>query len=339
MPSFPDLPTEILMEIVSHYSPLIHGVPTGERFAGDTALHAESPGFIVLETVNESLVGNETLRALSQTSRIFRAIFLPVLWARFHACFTEHNGPKRKIKTRAKMLERRMKGIQKTPYIVPYIRSLSVTLTECNTDNWQPMAEFIRVLDLLTNLKDLTILSVRSQMVEVLSTSCKGKVFSSVSRLALDNNLAPIMASFPNIHTLTFIWTSCIDVLQAVKESCKQIETINHFSLSPEVVQCLRDAVPNVRRLMLWSYYGLSKLSLLEGMEALSELRINHRPLYHPYGHFNARQLQPLSQGVVAAAKRVLHTSKAVERKRLRIYEIASGGLPKETLIDVGAHL
>lgn len=35
MPSLSDLPTEILMEIVSYYLQLIHGVPTGDRFMRD----------------------------------------------------------------------------------------------------------------------------------------------------------------------------------------------------------------------------------------------------------------------------------------------------------------
>ncbi|KAJ6454106.1 hypothetical protein C8R45DRAFT_1038102 [Mycena sanguinolenta] len=285
MPSLSDLPTEILMEIVSYYLQLIHGVPTGDRFMRDNPLQADSSSFRALGGVDESFVGNETLRSLSQTSRRMRVIFLPVLWTRFHACFTQYNLPKRKIKTRPKMLERRMKGIQKTPYILRYIRSLTVTLAQCSMDNWQPMAEFIRVLDLLSNLKDLTILRVATDMVAVLSTSCRGKVFASVSRLALDNNLAPIMPCFPNIQTLTFIWPACIDVLHAVKDSCQSIHTINNFLLSPEVVECIRDVVPNVRRISLWSYNGsLEKLSLLESMEALSELRIHHRPLCRQTG-------------------------------------------------------
>ncbi|KAF7346837.1 hypothetical protein MSAN_01822900 [Mycena sanguinolenta] len=336
MPSLSDLPAEILMEIVSYYPQLIHGVPTGDRFMRDKPLQAEPSNFRALEGVDESFVGNQTLRYLSQTSRRMRDIFLPMLWARFHACFTRYNWPRRKIKTRAKMLERRMKGIQKTPYILPYIRTLTITLQECSMGNWQPMAEFIRVLDLLPNLKDLTILRVPSEMVAVLSTSCRGKVFPSVSQLALDNSLAPIMPCFPNIQTLTFIWPACIDVLVAVKDYCQSIHTINNFLLSPEVVKCLRDVIPNVKQISLWSYHGLSqdKLCLLESMEALSELRIHHRPLYT----YASQYLPPLSQEIVAAAKRVLGTSKAVGRKTLCFHELTNEGT-KETVITVGGNM
>lgn len=71
--------------------------------------------------------GDDALRALSQTCRTFRDIFLPVLWARVHVTFnlrTRSNG-----RTRAKMLERRMKGILKRPSVVPYIQSVSFFAT------------------------------------------------------------------------------------------------------------------------------------------------------------------------------------------------------------------
>jgi hypothetical protein len=105
MHSLPDLPTELLMEIIKYYPELYLDI--------DAAIRGVS---------SEQFDGNDVLRALSQTSHVLRGIFLPLLWARVHACFTARNRPKRKIRTRAKMLERRMIGIRKTPYVVPHIR-------------------------------------------------------------------------------------------------------------------------------------------------------------------------------------------------------------------------
>ncbi|KAF8177461.1 hypothetical protein K438DRAFT_2022205 [Mycena galopus ATCC 62051] len=232
MPSLSDLPTEILIEIVGYYPQLIHGVPIADRFTVQNPLNAGPDGGVRTELFD----GNNTLRALSQTSRALRGVFLPVLWARVHACFTKWNMPKGKVKRRAKMLERRMIGIQKTPYIVPYIHSLTVTLMECGMGNWQPIAQFIRVLTLLQNLRDLTVLRVPNDMVPVFDSSCRGKVFPSVQRLALDDHLAPILPSFPNIHTLTFPWSDqSANVLSSIKASCKRIHTLNHFRLSPRL--------------------------------------------------------------------------------------------------------
>ncbi|KAJ7257529.1 hypothetical protein B0H12DRAFT_470695 [Mycena haematopus] len=339
MPSLPDLPTEILMEIVSYYPPLVHGVPTHGQFIGNNPLHNDiTHSKFIYGGTNQrkgSFVGNNALRALSQTSRILRGIFLSLLWARVHACFTPWNEPKRKIKTRAKMLERRMIGIQRSPYIVPYIRSLSVTLVECGMENWRPMAEFIRVLDSLPNLKDLTILRVPLEMVAVLSISCRGKVFPSVLRLAFEDDLESIMPCFPNVQTVTFMSPPALAVLVAMKAHCQHIHTINNLPLSPLVVNCLRDTIANVGRISVWDNH-LDQLPLLEGMEALSDLRIHYRPRVS--SAINSSQPYTPSQKVVAAATRVLRTSKAVGRKTLRIYEEIDG-FPKETLIVVGGNL
>ncbi|KAJ6506606.1 hypothetical protein C8R45DRAFT_970100 [Mycena sanguinolenta] len=327
MPSLPDLPPELLIEIVGHYSPLITGVPTNDRFSGNNALHHGRYGLVEglaseLDGRKELFTGNNALRALSQTCRHFRGIFLPVLWAHAHACFTPWNWPKKRKRTRGdyKMFMRRMIGMQKTPYILPYIRSLTVTLAECVFGNKHPIAEFVRVLDLLHNLKDLTILSIPSNMVLVLSTACEGKVFPSVERLGLEHGLAPIIPCFPNIHTLTCIWRwpEPLELLLAIKAHCPHIHTINNFSLSPKVVNCLRSAVPNVRRISLWVDHW-ENLSLLEGMNALSELHIYD----HPTKPFIGDWQPPSSQDIVAAAKRVLHTSKTVEPKTLRFYEVS----------------
>ncbi|KAJ7257518.1 hypothetical protein B0H12DRAFT_470197 [Mycena haematopus] len=211
-------------------------------------------------------------------------------------------------------------------------------MVECGMENWRPMAEFIRVLDLLPNLKDLTILKVPLEMVAVLGTSCRGKVFPSVLRLAFEDDLESIMPCFPNVQTVTFIWPPALAVLVAIKAHCPLIHTTNNLPLLPPVVDCLRDTIPNVRRISVWDNHHdyLDQLPLLEGMEALSDLRIHYRPRVS--SAFDSGQPHTPSQKVVAAATRVLRTSKTVGRKTLRIYEEIDG-FPKETLIVVGGNL
>ncbi|KAJ7833274.1 hypothetical protein B0H13DRAFT_2111247 [Mycena leptocephala] len=319
MPSLPDLPTELLMEIIKYYPELYLDI--------DAAIRGVS---------SEQFDGNDVLRALSQTSHVLRGIFLPLLWARVHACFTARNRPKRKIRTRAKMLERRMIGIRKTPYVVPHIRSLSVTLSECNMGNWQPMAEFIQVLDLLPNLQDLTIVHLSSEMIPVLEVSCRGKVFPSVLKLALNDRLAPIMPCFPNVQALTYHWSTGVGILLAIRGYSHQIHTINNILLSTDVVECLRISIPNVKRISLWENITLDTLRLLEGMENLSELQIRH--------HTQARwPRSPPLDDLIAPARRVLATSKAAGRKELRIMEYEGTYMHdvfcKERVIVVGGDI
>lgn len=80
-PRSPDpIPTELLMEIIKYY-PLYYP----ELYLDiDAAIHG---------VPSEQFDGNDVLHALSQTSRVLRGIFLPLLWARVHACMLHCTEP------------------------------------------------------------------------------------------------------------------------------------------------------------------------------------------------------------------------------------------------------
>ncbi|KAJ7041484.1 hypothetical protein C8F04DRAFT_1391038 [Mycena alexandri] len=318
MPSLPDLPTELLLEMVKHYPELYLDF--------DARIHG---------VASEQFDGNDALRALSQTCRTLRRIFVPVLWAGVHACFTQRNNPEKNRERHAQMLERRMIGIQKTRHAMCYIRSLSVSLAGVNMTNWQPMAEFVRVLGVLPQLQHLTIVLVFNEIVPVLSTACQGKVFPSILSLGVDNdNLEMILPCFPNIKTLTFYpGSGCLPILRALKGSCEHVHTLNNLILFAYNIECIRDSIPNVSRISV-QQFALELLRLLENMDNLSDLRIRYRePLRVHVVH--GKPL-PLLEEVVATAKRVLLTSKATGRKELHIQEFTGDILRKETLIIVG---
>ncbi|KAJ7661968.1 hypothetical protein DFH06DRAFT_1471615 [Mycena polygramma] len=95
---------------------------------------------------------------------------------------------------------------------------LTVTMLECNMSNWKPMAEFIRVLGLLQNLQDLTILQVSSEMVPVLESSCHGKVFPWVLKLTLSDPFTTVIHSFPNVEVLAYYHNNYMTgILKAIK--------------------------------------------------------------------------------------------------------------------------
>ncbi|KAF7343973.1 hypothetical protein MVEN_01686500 [Mycena venus] len=292
MPSLPDLPTELLMEIAKYYPELYLDI--------DAIIHGMA---------SEQFAGDDALRALSQTCRTLRGIFLPRTVG-------------------ARMLERRMIGIQKTPYVMPHIRSLSVTLAECSMNNWQPMAEFVRVLGVLPKLQHLTISRIFNEMVPVLTTACQGKVFPSILSLTVDNeNLAQIIPCFPNTQTLTVHGSSCIPFLRALKGSCEYVHTLNNLALYANVIEYpgLRDSIPN------------EPMRLLENMDNLSDLRIRYRePLRF---HVVYGTPPPSLEDIIATAKRILRTSKATGRKKLHMEEFTGDILRQETLIIVGGDL
>jgi hypothetical protein len=230
MPSLLDLPTELLMEIVKSYPPLY-------AYDADALAHGVKI---------KQFYGQNALRALSQTCCTLRTIFLPALWVRVHA------GPLWVLSREGshKILERRMRGIQRTPYLVPYIQyefsrfsafqltkivssSLSVSFKECNMDNWQPIVQFIRVLRLLPNLRTLTILGLRHDMVSILAASCEGSLFPSVVTLALPDDLSSILHCFPNVQALTHVqhgssYYGGLKLIGAASH-CNQLHTFNNL--------------------------------------------------------------------------------------------------------------
>ncbi|KAK7055545.1 hypothetical protein R3P38DRAFT_2847741 [Favolaschia claudopus] len=312
MPSLPDLPTELLMEIVKQYP----------------ALYLEIDA-LICGMAAQQFTRNDIIRALSQTCRTLRNIFLPILWERVYAVFTERTR-QRKTKKRSKMLERRMIGLRKTPYIIPHIRALSVTLEECDMDNWEPMAEFIRALNVLSSLEDLAILKVPSAMLGVFRKSMEGKEFPSVQRLAVRDMLAEIIPCFPNVHTFTFEGYNSSHVESSNASQCSKIVTVKNFVPSPIV---LRLHVPNLKCLEFWRVpLNPSNLQPLEGMEALSEVRIRQYVGPSTSRSSLASTKSSSLQAFVVEARRVLQTSHAKDRKKICIEECEMGIIVKETL-------
>ncbi|KAJ7364654.1 hypothetical protein DFH08DRAFT_275781 [Mycena albidolilacea] len=238
MPSLPDLPTELLMEIVKYYPQLLSEVD------------------VCLPGVDRDQFDGNDLRALSQTCRTLRDIFLPVLWTRVHATLNARVLDKGKeMRTRTTMLERRMRGILTTPYLVPHIRSLSITFKECKKDNWQPMAVFIRVLDLLPHLQSLAILWISAESINAAfnERSWARKVYPSIVSLALPDDLAPILHCFPNVQMLTMSnWWYSGKLFSAARDRCKAIHTVNNLAVSAEAIKSLRTAIPTVQHLSIW---------------------------------------------------------------------------------------
>ncbi|KAJ7697012.1 hypothetical protein B0H17DRAFT_1130659 [Mycena rosella] len=272
MLSLPDLPTELLIEIVKYYPKLLVGI---EASLQGVPSHQFS--------------GNTTLRALSQTCRTLRSIFLPVLWERVHAGFYP---------------------------------SLTVTMEECHMENWQPMAQFLRVLQLLPNLRSLTILNAQ-MMAPVLVNAFRDEVFPSV-----------LSVCFPNVRTLTgqdsYIYMGLLEVAKDCREN---IHTVNNLCLSyPYVVEQLREITPRVKQLSIWQI-----TTVVCGRNEMRRRSIHHLSGNTAYARGHGQSLGPADpdyyipwfaysesflEDMVGAALRVLRTSRAKGRKELHIQHV-----------------
>ncbi|KAJ7096108.1 hypothetical protein C8R44DRAFT_889832 [Mycena epipterygia] len=251
MSSLTDLPTELLVHIAEYYPDLLLDI--------DVLVHGAA-GSIP-----------------------------PMLWERVHACFTSRNRHLGKIKTREKMLERRMRGTEKTPYVVPYIYSLSIIMEECDLYKWQPIHK----------PRSPTMLSTTHQRV----VHVKG--FPSVMALALSDDMAPIVHCFPNVQTLTYHYAGSNRLLNAYKGNT-QIHTINNIALSSDVAKRLHEAVPRLKCLSVWRD---DTIHLLEGLDNLSDLRIRCPSTFLP----------DALEEIITTSRQVLWSSNAQGPKELRV--------------------
>ncbi|KAF7344198.1 hypothetical protein MVEN_01710300 [Mycena venus] len=318
MPSLPDLPTELLVEIIKCY-------PSLYVYKADALVHG---------VYARQISGERPLRSLSQTCRLLRRIFLPVLWARIYA------GPWRKEakpkNSGGKTVERFMRGIRRTAYVVPYIQCLSVSMQESTMQNWELIAEFIRVLRILPNLRTLTILGIPSAMMSTFCASFSEFSFPSVTSLVLPDRLAPVIRHFPNVRTLTNardVWGDFGTGQQLLSEAegrCKQLRTINNLVPTQTVANYIRQAIPGIQSLSIWQttrFYGVKEfpefMRSIEGMDNLSELTFRYGLwLDTPETPYHLSVLGQIAE----AGKRALRTSKASRRKELCIQYMKPGG-------------
>ncbi|KAJ6577759.1 hypothetical protein B0H19DRAFT_1062339 [Mycena capillaripes] len=194
-------------------------------------------------------------------------------------------------------------------------------MSACTMENWQPIAQLLRALQILPNLQTLSIRGFPSNMIGILRTSCEGMVFPSIVILALPAELSSILDCFPNVHTLTPL-SNASWLLQMTVQRCDHIHTVNlintrifdRYSTSYyPAVKCVCETIPHLQRLSIeypgpdWSGAKfVNDLRSLEGMETLCELRIRFVDM-------------DFFVEVVEVGKAVLRTSKASTWKQLRV--------------------
>ncbi|KAF7343952.1 hypothetical protein MVEN_01684000 [Mycena venus] len=200
MSSLPDLPTELLLEMVNYYPELYLDI--------DDSLHG---------VASEQFVGDDTLRALSQTCRTLRGIFLPVLWAR--VCLVHRAEQAQKSKGRAKMLERHMLSIQKASHVLPHIRALTIVKVsnEClgfDNDN------LAQIIPCFPNIQALTFHpgSGCIPFLRALKGSCEH--VHTLNNLTLYANIIEsdpgVRDSIPNVRRIS-VWQFALELLRLLE--------------------------------------------------------------------------------------------------------------------------
>ncbi|KAJ7041483.1 hypothetical protein C8F04DRAFT_143484 [Mycena alexandri] len=296
--SLMDLPTELLVEIVSHY----------------TNSYTFLSPFVRQEHNAQREARQQALRSLSQTSSVLRELFLPILWEQFEASkpnFQESHTQSEFAKT-----------------VAPYIKSVHITMKLwSNPAEMEAIFLFLQFLRGLPNLSGLQIQRVPWSIVPILTYAFNSVTLPTVTAVSVPNSLDVIFPSFPNVTTLASPeLLSGNRLIPAATEKFPRIDAISGLRLghakrphSPsfkwKFVDALSLAFPHLRALSVTSTLPdkasetpEALFAPLHGFPTLSELSLVYENGTLP--------LEALIEG----GKEVLHASRSRETKILRVW-------------------
>ncbi|KAG6907292.1 hypothetical protein DXG01_009485 [Tephrocybe rancida] len=267
------LPTEIWLEILS-YLPSVR-IPT-LRISSSPVLPAST------------LARQQGLRALSQTCRQFRTLFLPQLWDRFEVCATKrqqetplhHSNDVQGMegvfvsgawyKSIAEALETRSNGLRNSPEHAKLVHKVSVALTRCQSGTVLPA--FVRCLMALPNLDTLQVLRAHTQMTTHLKDAFEGHVIRQVRTVVLPDHAHNVLRSCPEVRSVV---CNCGDggkLVSAIQKECKKVEKLAGFGPDEKMMKRLVKAVPNLQEIHLSSLR--MELKTIGMLGSLKHLRV-----------------------------------------------------------------
>ncbi|KAJ7089019.1 hypothetical protein C8R43DRAFT_1082298 [Mycena crocata] len=296
----PALPVEILHEITSYL----------------TSVPVPCKDFHVLSRIY--LERSTTLRALSETSKRLRSVFLAAAWERVEVCATvkvpdDYRHPSRVGSNKdiwshdltvdfARELVRQMEIVTiRNPVLAQEVKVVTVVLSERSADTIFP--EFFRFLGQLPRLHTIQILRLGPpwKMLDFFQyNATTDHAFRSVRRLELCNNAMNIVKCCPSVErvSIEFIDSHGLKQLQI---HAPKLCVLTCLPIGGERVQAIIDHLPNLAEIppILTRDLSISTISLLSRMQNLRQI-----DLVAENGLMGAHIV-----ALVAAAKQVLHAS------------------------------
>uniref|UniRef100_A0A8H7XQ75 F-box domain-containing protein n=1 Tax=Psilocybe cubensis TaxID=181762 RepID=A0A8H7XQ75_PSICU len=250
------LPLELLLEIVTYFN----------------AFPSEPVGFYDRRyfdrEASKYLERTDALRSLSQTCRLWRYIFLPLLWERLDVLAT-HSESGAWYQVFGETLIRKCFLVTENRDIASHVRSVSVVLSRYSASTVLPA--FVRGIEALPNLKTLYIATAHDKMSTALKTAFDGHVFSQIETAMLPTYAHNILRSCPEVKKVV-----CVDFMDASKlisanaKCCKKVEEIEQFAFEGErQMRRLVKAAPNLR-----------SIKFQRSIDVVSQL---HYLIYSPY--------------------------------------------------------
>ncbi|KAJ7102839.1 hypothetical protein C8R44DRAFT_746809 [Mycena epipterygia] len=263
-----EIPTEIWLEIVSGANFLIlqsekDGIPRSLLLLSRSKISS-----CPKTTPPAYRVRPETLRALSQTCRAFRAVFLPLLWEHVEACFESKDGAAWHARV-ANVLLDRCKGLLKRENrnIARHVRVISVSLSWHRIAVVMPL--FAQCLQSLPNLDTLHVLYLKSKWEKTVTAVFEDIELPGVRTIILPSYTHAILAACPNVRDVSCNEETGAKLFDTLVDCCPKVERIQGFQLTPAKLKKLSKSLPNLREIAVPTDMNISSLSVLERLSVI----------------------------------------------------------------------
>ncbi|KAG6833306.1 hypothetical protein H0H87_008938 [Tephrocybe sp. NHM501043] len=266
-----DLPAEVWLEIISHFTSV--RIPT---------LQISSEPLLPSSTLERQ----EALRALSQTCRHFRALFLPELWDRVEVCASKNQKevPKFKrsedvhirgtwYKTIANALETRSNGLKNSPEHAQFVHTVSVALSRYQ--HVAVLSSFVQCLLALPNLHTIQILRAHTEMTTHLKNAFEGHTIRQVQTIVLPDHAHNVLRSCPEVRSVMCNYGDGGKLVSAIQKVCKKVERLDGFKPDDKLMKRLVKAVPNLQEIRFGRRVELDSLAMLSTLKHLRLIELD----------------------------------------------------------------
>ncbi|CCO34711.1 hypothetical protein BN14_08818 [Rhizoctonia solani AG-1 IB] len=187
------------------------------------------------------------LRNLSQLCQLSREIYLPLLWERVQICIATGGAWYRE---HGKNMMRKCKGLLKSSYLWPYVRTLTVCLTRFEPENVIP--PFIRLLKALPNVHTLEVLHAHGSMTSILKTHFEGCTFPTIQKVVMPTCGHEILRCCPSIQEVTCNEGDGGTLVSAlVSVGCSNLEVMEGIAAGPVQMKRLIKQGPPLNRVRI----------------------------------------------------------------------------------------
>ncbi|KDR72797.1 hypothetical protein GALMADRAFT_101124 [Galerina marginata CBS 339.88] len=220
---------------------------------------------------SDYLERTDTLRALSQTCRLWRNTFFPLLWQRLETCAT-HSQSGAWYQVFGESLIRKSFLVTENPEIAAHVRSMSVILSRYSTSTVLPA--FIRAIEALPSLTTLQILSAHHKMTTSLKKAFEGHVFPQVKTVVVPSYAHNILRSCPEVKRVICINHDASKLVSAIAKECKKVEELEGFYGNESSMKRLAKATPNLRSIKFTVFMPAAHLQPLTTLKHVSHITL-----------------------------------------------------------------